>query len=468
MKPSSSAVSHPEPNAAEPVAQIHAGKRRTYTLWVLLVLFGIVLLMVIIAFINQLWIRQLVNGTVLIALGACILVLHRSREPLVWPGYVAIAFLHLIVTSGLITNGGVTGYAIATLPVLPAITALLLGNRSALASFGYVLLLALASAVATVQGVHPVNITPPDQVPMLAFVFVLVSSLAATAAIGSLIVTTAQSDARVAEQMARLQAEIAQRREVEEKLTLSLRSRSEFLSAISHELRTPLNGVMGFSHILEGEVLTERGQKCLANIRLSSSELLSKIESLLEYTEIASSRVPLGLQVFSLRVLFEALEQRFAARMRASSLQVSFNCARAARHWVRADYGKLLRTLSNLLDNAFKFTREGMIEVAADVKLLPADSVLVCRITDTGIGIRPEALNNLFTMFSQADMSSTRDYEGIGLGLAISAHYAQLMGGQLSVANNAHKGCTFTLQVPVDTDVTPVQDDTSAKGPRPA
>lgn len=215
-------------------------------------------------------------------------------------------------------------------------------------------------------------------------------------------------------------------------------------------MKTPLNGIVGFNQILARQELTEKGQRCVANIRQSTDELVRKIDDLLEFTELFSERVTLTRSWFVLADLFKSLESEFATKKETNQNTLTFEVDSIANISVETDAAKIQKILYNLIDNALKFTKNGRVVVRVYIQGPQGKTYLVCRVIDDGIGISENNVSHLFDVFTQQDMSSTRAYDGIGLGLATSYNYAVLMGGTLLAENNADKGCTFTLSIPTD------------------
>jgi signal transduction histidine kinase len=148
--------------------------------------------------------------------------------------------------------------------------------------------------------------------------------------------------------------------------------------------------------------------------------------------------------------VFKSLESEFVTKKETNQNSLVFEIDAITNLSVESDAAKVQKMLYNLIDNALKFTKNGRVVVSASIHDEQGEKRLVCRVSDEGIGISDNHIGSMFDVFTQQDMSSTRAYEGIGLGLATSYNYAVFMGGSLSAENNADKGCTFTLSIPVD------------------
>lgn len=436
--------------------KIYEDKRRKYTLVTLGAAFCLVFIVTVLAFLQGVVIRQVVNSLVLVIIGICTLVLYRSQKPILWVTYVAVIFIHLISTSGFITNGGVVGYGIAVFPVVPVVTALLLGRKIALYSLAYMLILGLFSGLLILYGNHPGNITPTAYIPYLAIAFSVIALIAAFVAFYSLLLTTEQFEVQIGDYTKQLEDEIGHRAIAEAKAREAEKAKSNFLSVLSHELRTPLNGIVGFNSILSRQELTEKGQVCVKNIRESSDLLLCKISDLLEFSDLFSAKVTINKSLMVLEDIFTALQHELAPIADKNGISLSFEIGAISATKVETDSAKLQKILYNLIDNALKFTKDGEVVIRARfgaqeqvAAAEPGEAILVCEVQDSGVGVSEESIATLFDMFIQQDMSAQRSFEGIGLGLATCYQYALLLGGNLSVKNNLGKGCTFKVEIPV-------------------
>ncbi len=260
-----------------------------------------------------------------------------------------------------------------------------------------------------------------------------------------------------------LQREIQERERTEEALRQAKdaaeaanRAKSTFLANMSHELRTPLNAVIGYSELLQEEA-EDLGYADfvpdLEKIRTAGRHLLAIISDVLDLSKIEAGRMELYLETFALAPLIEnvAITSRPLVANNENTLAV--DCP-ADPGVARADQIKVRQILLNLLNNAAKFTHQGRITLT--VTREPASSQeqaggieWVCfRVADTGIGMTPGQVQNLFQEFWQADVSIVREYGGTGLGLAISHRFCQMMGGEISVESTVGEGSVFTVRLP--------------------
>ncbi len=226
------------------------------------------------------------------------------------------------------------------------------------------------------------------------------------------------------------------------------RAKSVFLSNMSHEIRTPMNGIVGMAEILQSAGLNEEQQEYAGVILSSSGKLLSVINNVLDFTLIETGKVELVQKPFELQRVFDELCRDYSGK--ASEKQVTLNCFydSAIPACVTGDAMRLRQVLMNLLDNAVKFTNEGEILLTAE--MLGRDEKhlrLQFQVRDSGIGISAEEKALLFKPFTQVDPSVTRRFTGSGLGLVITKHLVELMGGEVLLESEPGSGSTFTFTV---------------------
>jgi len=228
-------------------------------------------------------------------------------------------------------------------------------------------------------------------------------------------------------------------------------AKSQFLANMSHELRTPLNAIIGYSEMLHEEAL-EHGHEIyiedLSRIQRSGKNLLNLINDVLDLSRIETGQATLALDTFELETLATdvASSVLYLAKENQNQLQLDVD---PSLEQMRADVGKLKRTLLNLMSNACKFTKQG--NVYFSIYPCTVHPGWVCfEIKDTGIGMEETQIETLFAEFVQADGSSTRKYGGTGLGLALSQKYAEMMGGHISVSSMPQQGATFILHLPLE------------------
>ena len=248
----------------------------------------------------------------------------------------------------------------------------------------------------------------------------------------------------------RAEAELQQARDEAEaaraRAEAASRGRSDFLASMSHELRTPLNAVIGYSEMLQ-ETVEDLGEPGLVpdlrKIHAAARHLLGLINDVLDLSRVESGRTTLTLEDFDLRDLIDGVVAvvKPLVERRGNRLELRLPEELGELH---ADVTKVRQSLLNLLSNAAKFTENGRITLAVSRD----EHEIVFEVADTGIGLTPEQLGNLFQAFAQADASTQRKYGGTGLGLALSRKLVRLMGGDITVTSEPGQGSSFRITMP--------------------
>lgn len=228
------------------------------------------------------------------------------------------------------------------------------------------------------------------------------------------------------------------------------RTKSVFLANMSHELRTPLNAIIGYSEMLEEDAQSEGRMdfvQDLQKIKFAGKNLLELINDVLDLSKIEAGKVEFYAESIDLIAMVQQLASTIQPLVskNGNTLQLHFSddLGRAF-----TDQTKLRQVMLNLLSNACKFTERGTVTLSATRETLENVDWLTFSVTDSGIGLTDEQIGHLFQAFSQADTSTTRKYGGTGLGLMISRHFCQMLGGDITVASVAGKGSIFTARVP--------------------
>jgi signal transduction histidine kinase/CheY-like chemotaxis protein len=221
-------------------------------------------------------------------------------------------------------------------------------------------------------------------------------------------------------------------------------AKSEFLATMSHEIRTPMNGILGMNELLLGTALTERQRRFAVQTKRSADSLLNLLNDILDFSKIEAGKLELNPVEFELALAVEDVVEIFAQRAERKGLVLACHVDAAVQRVVNGDPDRLRQILTNLINNAIKFTERGEIVIRVTcAQSDPHHSIIRFSVTDSGIGIPPDRMDRLFKSFSQVDASTTRKYGGTGLGLAISKQLAELMGGQIGVESAVGSGSTF-------------------------
>lgn len=264
------------------------------------------------------------------------------------------------------------------------------------------------------------------------------------------------------EQQAQILFDASQKLEaLNQQLARSNRLKDEFLATLTHELRTPMNGVIGSLELMQtvplGNDLAQYQQTAAGSAR----DMMRMVNGILTLTELQAGRLVAQPQVFSLRGTLDTLRQQFAPSAQSKGLEFSIDVADELPDRVIGDAEKLLQCLDCLLDNAFKFTHVGVVRMRV-VGVPQGEGVLHLSfiVTDTGIGFAFLDEATLYQRFFQLDGSMTREYGGLGIGLAICRQLIELLGGRLTHHSEPRKGSRFQLEV----DVRPVPSELKAAG----
>ncbi|WP_409422126.1 ATP-binding protein [Pseudaeromonas sp. ZJS20] len=229
------------------------------------------------------------------------------------------------------------------------------------------------------------------------------------------------------------------------------RTKSEFLATVTHEIRTPLNGILGMAHLLQDGPLTATAREYAQTITESGQALLTIINDILDFSKIEADKLILSPEPFHLpRLLQGVIRQLAPLAEQKAGLQLELQMAPDLPENLVGDAGRLRQILINLIGNGIKFTERGQVRLRARLLARQADKVqLELTVSDSGIGIPPEAQRNLFQAFQQADASTTRHYGGTGLGLAICRRLLDMMDGSIQLSSRQGVGSSFTVQVPL-------------------
>jgi signal transduction histidine kinase/ActR/RegA family two-component response regulator len=247
------------------------------------------------------------------------------------------------------------------------------------------------------------------------------------------------------------QQELEQERDLalqhEQEAKAATEAKSAFLANMSHEIRTPMNGVIGMIELVSHSHMDEEQKDFVATAKRSAESLMIIINDILDFSKIEAGELTIERVEFDLEQAFAELihDQQFQANSKGLKLELVKEYVQQAK--VVGDPHRIIQVLNNLLSNAIKFTESGSIIVKYGLHTLDDHLCLNVVVTDTGIGVSETSLPYLFDSFSQADMSTTRNFGGTGLGLAITKQICELMGGDITAQSKLGEGSVFQFSI---------------------
>jgi len=225
------------------------------------------------------------------------------------------------------------------------------------------------------------------------------------------------------------------------------KSKESFLANMSHEIRTPINGIIGIIHMLRNSQLNNEQQDWIHRLDIASNSLLLIINDILDISKIDSGMMKVENESFSIRQKLEDIRNIF--KVKATDKQLGFEMDIDPRlpNYVKSDPLRIQQIINNFISNSLKFTENGKITLKAEVlEQSSAESTVRMTVTDTGIGIKPDAIDKIFLAFEQADDGITKKFGGTGLGLAIVKRLADLLNGTVEATSVYGEGSAFSFQ----------------------
>jgi len=238
--------------------------------------------------------------------------------------------------------------------------------------------------------------------------------------------------------------------EARDKAVEASKTKSRFLANMSHELRTPLNAIIGYSELLMEDAVDKNNESSYGDLRkvhTAGVHLLSLINNILDLSKIEAGKIDLYLEAFTVDAMISNVQSVIEPLAKKNNNSFQVDCPEDIGSMC-SDETKIRQSLLNLISNACKFTKDGEVSLTVRPHKVDTHEGISFQVSDQGIGMTENQVSNLFIEFTQADSSTTREYGGTGLGLTISKHFCEMMGGYICVTSVKDEGSVFTMFLP--------------------
>ncbi len=242
---------------------------------------------------------------------------------------------------------------------------------------------------------------------------------------------------------------ICEIKEHEDEVSKVAKMKSDFLANMSHEIRTPMNAVIGMSDLILREEISDKARSYATQIKSSGNSLITIINDILDFSKIESGNMDIVKGEYEPSVMIDEVVNMTVHSLKGKPVEIKTDINPTLPEELYGDSVRIKQVLVNLVSNAIKFTKEGVVDIGVDYERLDDNNIMLkFEVSDTGIGIKDEHLNRIFESFSQVDSTRNRAVEGTGLGLAITKRLIELMNGTVSVESEFGKGSVFTIELP--------------------